>query len=325
MSTASVTLRKGEQVTIKVGGIRVAGTYVGPSRSIKGASEVLYKGKVFHRTILQGPPTTLGAPISEIVPDGELATSEGLPAAEVTDITARVRTFDINTRFTFMQKMVDMVLAGPSMSLIISGDGGLGKSYMVRERLGHYAFKNGEDFMMLKGHVTSRMVYKTLYENRNRVVIFDDCDEAFKDAISCNVLKAALETDPSQPRVVHWVTSSTDGMPSNFEFEGRVILITNLRMMKVPQALVSRSLHVDVSMSAPEKIARIRHLLPVIRPDLDVAVKTEVIELMDEFRDRTPDLNVRTFLKVIDIRTANPDVWRDMGEYALTTSVPPSN
>lgn len=326
MSSANMTLRKGDSVTVKVSGIRVAATYVGPSTAVKGASEVIYKGRAYHRSLLSGPPTTTAGVLNEVVPDGELSGSQALPSAEAVDITARVRTFDINTRFTFMQKMVDMVLAGPSMSLIISGDGGLGKSFMVKERLGHYAFKDGDDYKLLKGHVTSRMVYRTLWENRTRVVIFDDCDEAFKDAISCNVLKAALESDPNQPRVVHWSTSNTmEGMPGNFEFEGRVILITNLRMLKVPQALVSRSLHVDVSMTTPEKIARLRHLLPVLRTDLDLAVKGEVIELMDELKEVTPDLNVRTFLKVCDIRMANPDIWRDMGEYALTTSTAPQN
>jgi hypothetical protein len=324
-----ITLHRGATVTVKVAGQRVSASYVGPSRKVKGAAEVIYASQTYHRTLLTGPaiqPMTTGI-VSEAIADGEISGSGLDLTAQPTVITARVRTFDINTRFSFMQKMVDMVLAGPSMSLIISGDGGLGKSFMVRERLGHYAFKAEEDFKLLKGHVTSRMVYRTLWEHRNKVIIFDDCDEAFKDPIACNVLKAALETDPNEPRVVCWSSSvnTTDGVPVNFVFEGRVILITNMQMMKVPQALVSRSLHIDVSMDANEKIARLKHLAPVIRPDLELPLKIEVLELMDRLRHQTPDLNVRTFLKVCDIRMANPDVWLDMGEYALTTSQPASN
>lgn len=322
MSHASITVRRGEQVTVKVAGLRVAATYVRASALVKGAAEVLYKNKTYHRSILSGPPIT--AVVNEVISDGELSGTTIGQAANPVSITAHVRTFDINTRFSFMQKMVDMVLAGPSMSLIISGQGGLGKSFMVRERLGHYALKAEQDYRLLKGHVTSRMVYRTLWEHRNKVVVFDDCDEAFKDPTSCMVLKAALETDPQEPRTVHWLTSAitADGMPASFNFEGRVILITNLQMDKVPQALVSRSLHIDVSMDANEKIARLRHIAPVIRMDLDMAVKTEVLGLMDRLRWHTPDLNVRSFLKVLDIRTSNPDVWEDMSEYALTTSQP---
>jgi hypothetical protein len=297
--------RPGEKVPVKIKGAQVMGTYVAPHTKLAGYHAIKYGGQTFYRQIKMGP---VAAVISD---DG----------VTPTEITARVRTFDINTRFMFLEKMVDMVLAGPSVSLIICGDGGLGKSFIVKQRLAAHCFKPEQDFTMIKGTATPKAIYRTLHDHRDQVVWFDDCDGSLNNPDAINVFKAALETDPAETRRISWLTERFDSdLPSSFIFTGKVVMISNRPMLGVPQPLLSRSLHVDVSMTADEKIQRITSIAPNIRADIPMPVKTEVIQLMNRFRHMTGDLNVRTFLKVLDIRCSNPDIWEQMGEYTLTSS-----
>ena len=43
--------------------------------------------------------------------------------------------FDINTRFGFVEKLVTMVASGVQPSAVITGEGGLGKTYTVTKTL----------------------------------------------------------------------------------------------------------------------------------------------------------------------------------------------
>jgi hypothetical protein len=71
-------------------------------------------------------------------------------------------------------------------------------------------------------------------------------------------------------------------------------------------------------MTADEKIERMRSIVNDIRPDLEVGIKFEVIGFLNEFRHRCKDLNLRTFLKVADIRVSEPELWRDIAEYSIS-------
>jgi len=71
-------------------------------------------------------------------------------------------------------------------------------------------------------------------------------------------------------------------------------------------------------MTTEEKIERIRHVAPRVRPDMTKDAKDEVIELLDSVRDQIGDLNIRTFLKACEIRNRNSANWRDLVEYVVT-------
>jgi hypothetical protein len=99
-----------------------------------------------------------------------------------------------------------------------------------------------------------------------------------------------------------------------------VIFVSNLSLIELDQAVLSRCLYVDVSMTRDEKIQRIGKLAKAIRPELDDQAKDEALDLL---RDETilpsiGDLNIRTFLKVLEIRDNGGENWRDIAEYVIT-------
>ena len=213
---------------------------------------------------------------------------------------------------------VRMVGQGPSTSLVIAGSGGLGKSYTVKKVLVSCGLVEDEDYIVVKGYATPKSLYRKLYENPDMVIVFDDCDSVLKDATAVNLLKAALDSEPV--RTISWLSEQRgeDSLPTSFEFRGKVIFLTNMDRTQVPQAMLSRAQMVDVSMSADEKIERMRSIVNDIRPDLEVGLKFEVISFLNEFRHRCKDLNLRTFLKVADIRISEPELWRDIAEYSIS-------
>lgn len=303
-------LNIGSPVTVKVQGEIVTATYQGWSEKYNLAI-VDVDGQRMYRKLQGG--TTSRRP-SNVIP-------------------MKKSRFDINTRFNFIEEVVDMVVSGESKSVIITGDGGLGKTHTVMDRLKSRGLKEAEitgiegddaeitrgagDFVVVKGFITSRALYELLYENHDRLIIFDDCDSVWEVPTSVSLLKAAL--DSYDTRTLSWLTAmSNPAIPRQFEFTGRIIFVSNFQLGELDQAVLSRCLYVDVSMTSEEKIERIRFIAPRVRTDMTAAAKGEVIELLSEVRDQIGDLNIRTFLKACEIRHRGAANWRDLAEYVVT-------
>lgn len=54
----------------------------------------------------------------------------------------------------------------------------------------------GKDYIIKKGKITTLSMYRTLIEQIDGLVIFDDCDSVVDDSNAVNMLKGALDTDP---------------------------------------------------------------------------------------------------------------------------------
>ena len=228
--------------------------------------------------------------------------------------------FAINERFGFMKKFTNMLLDDIIVSLLVTGEGGLGKTFTVNEQLKNKGLEEDIDYVIIKGYATPKALYATLYENLDKLVIFDDCDSVLRDPISLNILKGAL--DSYDKRTISWLSKGfiDDGLPSSFEFKGKVIFISNLKLAKVDGAVRSRTLPIDLSMTLSDKIERMRSILPNILPSYDLSLKEEVLAILDEKKEIATELNMRTFEKAIRIYDAYDGsiTGVDAIEYMLT-------
>jgi hypothetical protein len=261
--------------------------------------------------------------------------------------------FDINERFDFLSDFVFMVADRTSPSLVVSGEGGLGKTHTVlkaaaaaglkdaRDVIGAKMdgdFEEGEDpdsdegesktyispsearklYTMVKGYSTAKGLYRTLYENRNRIIIFDDAD-VFKDPVAANLLKGAL--DSYERRIISWNAEplgETD-LPRSFEFRGGVIFITNIPLYKLDSAVKSRAICVDLSMNADQKIERMGAIIKShdFLPDYDLKVKKEALKFLEQHKHVATSLNLRTLIQVTKV-AARGENWERRAEYLLT-------
>ena len=242
----------------------------------------------------------------------------------------KVSKYSINERFNFVADLVTMLSNNVQQSVIITGEGGLGKTYTVLSTLkkrGYIDISTDESnefvapntFRVVKGHSSAKGLYRTLYENRNNIVVFDDCDSVLNDPVSLNILKGAL--DSYDKRVISWkVDMKDDDLPRSFEFEGRIIFISNRPSALIDQAILSRSMTVDLSMTAFEKIDRMHFLLEQkeFMPEFPLEHKIDALNLIEQFAERIKELSLRTLISVTKIRFDNPrNDWKSLAEYTL--------
>ena len=240
--------------------------------------------------------------------------------------------FNINARFTFVEKLVKMVAAGVQPSAVITGEGGLGKSFTVMKTLSEsgirdvteladfqvgMALNSGKSYVTVKGYSTAKGLYRTLFENRNSIIVFDDCDSVLKDPVALNLLKGAL--DSYGKRIISWNADIRDeDLPRSFNFEGRVIFISNLSQDKIDQAIRSRSMMIDLTMTLDQKIDRMEHIAksPEFLPEYNQSIKQDAIDLIRKVKDEAREISLRTLISVAKIRASNTD-WKDLATYML--------
>jgi hypothetical protein len=160
-------------------------------------------------------------------------------------------------------------------------------------------------------------LYRTLWENNGKVIIFDDADSVHRDPIGANILKAALGSEDK--RMISWGAefAETESLPNRFEFTGRVIFISNLSQEQFPQALLSRSMRVDLTLNTKEKLERIRQVFHEINGENDE--KMEVMEFIDNYAEIASDLNIRSALAVLKLKRDVGENWQRLALYNFTS------
>ena len=197
--------------------------------------------------------------------------------------------------FRQLNTYVLMVARGLSNALLITGQGGIGKSYNVNKILSAYGTKN-KDYVIMKGKSSTSAMYKFLYDNYDKIVVFDDCDSVLQDSDGLNILKGVL--DSGRVKEVSWNTSGSqmvntfgcetheeieerlrqwsdahkgrEGIPNYFQFQGACIFISNLfkeDLEKSPAMapLLTRCTAVDIKLMAEDIIYKIESILPHIK------------------------------------------------------------
>ena len=208
-----------------------------------------------------------------------------------------------------------MVIGGVTPSLIIVGEGGLGKTHSVTQTI--KANDVEEDcYIFLKGYSTARGLYNTLYDNNGKLIIFDDCDSVLEDKVAINILKSAL--DSYERRTISWMAkmNKSDEYPQQFDFTGRIIFISNKSKEKIDEAIRTRSLTVDLTMTPDDKIERMGSILGSILPEYSIEVKKQALEFLKTVKDDV-SLNMRMLIMVTKMASTYPSNWRDMAKYMV--------
>ena len=187
----------------------------------------------------------------------------------------KVDEFGITKRFEFVKQMVTMVAKKTVASAIITGQGGLGKTHSVIKALKDNGLHDVTDlasfevgtrlqgsksFRIIKGFSTAKGLYRSLFEGNGMTLVFDDCDSIQKDPVALNLLKGAL--DSYGERYISWNADIRDeDLPRSFKFTGSIIFISNIDHDKIDQAVRSRSLCVDLSMTEDQKLERMETII----------------------------------------------------------------
>lgn len=236
----------------------------------------------------------------------------------------------LNDRFEVLAEMTEAATDGSVRSMIVSGPGGLGKSYTVERVLNSWD-PNALSHTVVRGFVKATGLFKLLYQNRapGQVLVFDDADSVFLDDVSVNLLKAVC--DSTEKRIVSYMSEgvliddeTAERLPKSFEFEGTIIFITNMdfdgmidrgsKLAPHLEAMLTRSHYIDLAMKTRrDYIIRIKQVVAsgMLRGrGLDAEAEADVMEFIDENHDCLRELSLRMAIKLADIRKRNSKTWR---------------
>jgi hypothetical protein len=263
--------------------------------------------------------------------DATAPVAKSAPAVEATDeeVMARIR-----GRFEILDEMTKAAVAGDVRAMIVSGPPGVGKSYGVEkivEAACLFDKISGKRLRaeVVKGSATPIGLYQTLYKysDKNCVLVFDDCDSILLDDVSLNLLKGALDT--GKKRKISWLSESStlrrEGIPDQFNFNGTVIFITNLKFDKMKSqklrdhldALQSRCHYLDLTLDTMrDKLLRIRQIANdgqlFEEYEFDTETQDEIIDFMCHNANRFREMSLRMAIKIADLRKSFPLKWKDM-------------
>lgn len=134
-----------------------------------------------------------------------------------------------------LNDFIEGVIAGVHRSAVIYGPPGLGKTHSVSSALDRAGKVENTDYVIVRSHATPLQLYQILYFMRQagKIVVLDDCDGVLTNEIGLNIVKAATD---NKFRRVGWHSSvgikspSGKSIPSTFEFNGSLLVITNVRL-----------------------------------------------------------------------------------------------
>ena len=254
-------------------------------------------------------------------------------ATGVVNNTPKIDEFGINKRFEFVQQMVTMVGKKTIASAIITGQGGLGKTHTVLKSLKAqglidttdlasfeegYKFNSSKSYRVVKGYSTAKGLYRTLFEGNGQVLVFDDCDSVLKDPVALNLLKGAL--DSYGERWISWNADMKDeDLPRSFKFTGSIVFISNMDADRIDQAVKSRAMCVDLSMTQMQKLERMEVIMKEdeFLPEYSINFKQDALNLLKEVANTVDNLSLRSLIAVTKIRAENEN-WKDLARYIVS-------
>ena len=213
---------------------------------------------------------------------------------------AKVNNVVKTDKIELLRDYLDMTMKGKNHSLMIVGRAGLGKTYstlnILKELKAKFAYKSG--------YTTPLGLYKWLYQHKDSIVVLDDLEGLLTTESAISLLKTAL-WDSNGKRLVEYETTSKlmDGVPSVFEFTGRIIILTNElngnNASESYKALLSRAVKFEMKFSHKE-IMEISGLILKQRK-LPIEIVKKVNEIITKDINEVSEFNLRLLDRLISM------------------------
>ncbi len=157
-------------------------------------------------------------------------------------------------------------------------------------------------FVLRNARMTPMGLFEFLHDHPEHVVVLDDIASLFKQQAALQILMAALDGDPDQPRTVTYKSKDRD---ISFEFTGGVVAISNVPLKNDPlaNAVASRVVQVEHEPTDEEIAAFMRTLAENGYKELGADECLEVVEfVVSETRNHDRRLDLRHMTKACEDR-----------------------
>lgn len=234
---------------------------------------------------------------------------------------------DLDKYFYHLEHYIKMLVKSDSHSLLITGEGGLGKTYVVHKTLNQIDLKANKGYMVLSTKVTPLRLYQLLLECQQgeaEVLVLDDVVSILTEPTTLSILKSAL-WGIGEDRFVQYHSTSDKASETvkKFKFTKKVIVVVN----EVPKgmdvdALKSRCLYYNTNFTFEEKKRIAVEIAKLPYKSLTLEERTEVVQfLINSVTHGTINFNFRLLKHFYDIYTyskGNEGVkWKELAKQQI--------
>ena len=249
----------------------------------------------------------------------EIFQSHKKPESQYGDRTVKVLMKPVRERFEDYHTILEDVVKCDEdsyNSLVVYGTAGIGKTHAVKEALAKAGLKEGKDWILLTSKCTPPALYQTAlrFRQKGKIIVLDDVNfesgktgqhmwELVKAMTDNYPLRTVTDTKASSntklvssaEEAEEFLKSQKDEakpkIPSMFGYAGSLIVITNLSESFFDPAFLSRSVTVPLFLTESEKIEHMRNILREIEPNMDIFLKEEVLNALQEQHLEDKELN----------------------------------
>ena len=88
---------------------------------------------------------------------------------------------------------------------------------------------------------------------------------------------------------------------------------------KISQAIRSRSMNVDLSMTTDQKLERMETIMyaPEFMPEVAKSLKKDAFETIKEYKSVAKEISLRTLINVTKIRASGNKNWDALAKYMM--------
>lgn len=217
-----------------------------------------------------------------------------------------------------MVDLIDSLIKATEMfSLVIVGQPGTGKSFVTQECLMERGMAETRDFIVISGFITPLEFYKLAYDFKDKLIVVDDTESVLANEDNLNMLLHMTWSNGARRRVTYASsTTKLDGRELYFDFNGKVIILTN----HLPRRLKSAAFD--------SRTYTYSHIIPrETRLEMmeTIARRTCVpLEIVDFIRNSTtedtPNVDFRLLTKLKELYTTNNERWKELGLKIMRTT-----
>jgi len=198
---------------------------------------------------------------------------------------------EVNT-YSKLSTFIDRWVSGTIDLLLIESGAGLGKSYLIKEKL------KGKQHLAINSHITPLENYKQLYQNKDQLIWYDDITFLLLNPLNISLLKSTCESQEIK-QVSYYTSSSLIGdVPKKFTTSSKVLISCNSVEGKNPhvRAIKDRSFHIKFKPTRKELLLRMQEI-SMNYPLLADKEKEEVLNLIEYNSKNIKNLTLRSLMK----------------------------
>ena len=260
---------------------------------------------------------------------------------QLDELEANRERLDYEKQLADLENLIKMTISGAANALFIAGRGGIGKTFTVEKVLKDAGLSDGNGYFKNTGTASAAGIYSLLFKNQDGIILFDDSDDALKDQEARNIFKAA--TDTKKIRKLVWNKMGKNVVepdeyedpqelidanliPRYFNFTGKVIFISNLKMDKLDPdgALRTRAFMIEIDPTETEIYDFMENIVGKIKLDgsfdLDLKTRKSVVDMLRKGKSKQ-SANLRKLSRALNMMAGTIKSGVSVSESELTRMI----